>query len=131
VTADETRISNPATHGTATPWRSNPDWSAWLKTGTVLWAARIHVPISFKPDEGQEALLLEEAQRDADAQVEEYRIMFGIGPDGWVPSERYEELKEAMSTLKASMIDSAESELDRNRIREHWIYDDMDEDEYR
>lgn len=88
-------------------------------------------PISFTPDEGQEALLLEQEQRDADARVEESRIMFGIGPDSWVPCEHYEQLKEAMCKLKASMIESAESELDRDRIREHWIYDDIDEDEYR
>ncbi|GAB7355593.1 hypothetical protein MBLNU459_g6058t3 [Dothideomycetes sp. NU459] len=88
-------------------------------------------PISFTLDEAQEALRLEQEQRDADAQIEESRIMYGIGSDGWVPCEHYDQLKEAMCTLKASMIESAESELDRDRIREHWVYDDMDEDEYR
>ena len=117
------------------PWEGD---TVTLKSGLIHMANKWHqvvgnsdpCPVSFTPDEEDECLRLEADQRDADAQMKASKETLGIGPEGWVPCEHYPRDKEAIATMKANMIEEAESELDRTRIREHWVYDDMDEEEY-
>jgi hypothetical protein len=87
-------------------------------------------PIAFSEDEVSECLRLHAAQVEADEQLQACRDVIGIGPEGWVPAGQYEELKQRESKLKADALEAAESEEERQKLREHWIFDDFDEEEY-
>ncbi|KAF1943375.1 hypothetical protein EJ02DRAFT_502228 [Clathrospora elynae] len=92
--------------------------------------ARPPCPIAFSEDEVSESLRLNAAQADADEQLQACRDAIGIGPEGWVTSEQYNEIKGRESKLKADALEAAESEEERLRLCEHWIFDDFDEEEY-
>jgi hypothetical protein len=87
-------------------------------------------PIAFSEDEVSECLRLHTAQVEADEQLHACRDAVGIGPEGWVPVEQYDEIKQRESKLKADALEAAESEEERQKLREHWIFDDFDEEEY-
>jgi hypothetical protein len=87
-------------------------------------------PISFTEDEERECLRLHAAQIEADEQLQACRDVVGIGPEGWVPLELYDETKQRETKLKADALDAAESEEERTRLCEHWIFGDFDEEEY-
>lgn len=92
--------------------------------------ARPPCPIAFSEDEVSECLRLHAAQVEADVQLQACRDVIGIGPEGWVPSEQYDEIKHRENKLKADALEAAESEEERAMLFEHWIFDDFDEDEY-
>lgn len=73
---------------------------------------------------------LHAAQIEADEQLQACRDAIGIGPEGWVPLDQYDEVKKREVKLKADALAAAESAQDRSMLREHWIFDDFDEDEY-
>ena len=56
--------------------------------------------------------------------------MLGLGPEGWVSNDDYEGAMEAIAQMKAMCLDEASTEIEIAAVRDHWIYDDMDEDEY-
>ncbi|KAF2437996.1 hypothetical protein P171DRAFT_467594 [Karstenula rhodostoma CBS 690.94] len=87
-------------------------------------------PISFTEDEVTECKRLNAAQIEADEQLQACRDVIGIGPEGWVPLEYYEETKQRALKLKADALEAAESEEERVRLGEHWIFDDFDEEVY-
>lgn len=87
-------------------------------------------PINFTPGEEQECLRLDELEQEADEQLESSKAMLGLGPEGWVSNERYASVQAAIARIKALCLEEAESEVERRVIREHWVFDDMDEDEY-
>jgi hypothetical protein len=87
-------------------------------------------PITFSDDEIGECLRLNAAQVESDEQMQVCRDVVGIGLEGWVPTELYGETKERGNKLKADALEAAESEEERNRLCEHWIFDDFDEEEY-
>lgn len=87
-------------------------------------------PIAFSEEEVSECLRLNAAQAEADEQLQACRDAIGIGPEGWVPLEQYNEIKQRENKLKADALEAAESEEERLRICEHWIFDDFDEEEY-
>ncbi|KAF2083964.1 hypothetical protein K490DRAFT_76144 [Saccharata proteae CBS 121410] len=92
--------------------------------------ARASCPISFSEDEVIEYERLNAAQIEADEQLQACRDVIGTGPEGWVPLEQYEEAKQRERKLKADALEAAESEEERARLSEHWIFDDFDEGEY-
>lgn len=87
-------------------------------------------PISFPEDVVSECLRLNSAQIEADEELEACREVIGVGPEGWVPTDHYEEAKQRESKLKADSLAAAESEEERATAVEHWIFDDFDEEEY-
>ncbi|KAF2126260.1 hypothetical protein P153DRAFT_347351 [Dothidotthia symphoricarpi CBS 119687] len=87
-------------------------------------------PIAFSEEEVSECLRMNAAQVEADEQLQACRDAIGIGPEGWVPLEQYDEIKERESKLKADALDAAESDEDRLMLCEHWMFDDFDEEEY-
>ncbi|KAF2761663.1 hypothetical protein EJ05DRAFT_496565 [Pseudovirgaria hyperparasitica] len=87
-------------------------------------------PISFTEDEVTECKRLNAAQIEADEQLQTCRDVIGVGSEGWVPVEQYEETKQRETKLKADAFNAAESEEERMRLSEHWIFDDFDEEEY-
>ncbi|KAF1932981.1 uncharacterized protein M421DRAFT_399461 [Didymella exigua CBS 183.55] len=86
--------------------------------------------ISFLEDNVKHYLHLNAVQIEADEQLQACRNAIGIGPEGWVPLDQYDEIKQRESKLKADALEAAESEQERLMLLEHWIFDDFDEDEY-
>ncbi|XPT00062.1 hypothetical protein M3J09_009224 [Ascochyta lentis] len=87
-------------------------------------------PIGFSEDEVKNCLHMNAAQIEADEQLQACRDAIGIGPEGWVPLDQYDEVKRRESKLKADALEAAESDQERLMLYEHWIFDDFDEDEY-
>jgi hypothetical protein len=52
------------------------------------------------------------------------------GPEGWVATEHYEEAKRRAQKLLDGTLEEAENEQDVLEIRNNWIFDDFDEEEY-
>ncbi|RMD44046.1 hypothetical protein DV735_g1155, partial [Chaetothyriales sp. CBS 134920] len=87
-------------------------------------------PITFSEPEVKQCLQLYSAQVEADEQFTECRDAIGVGPEGWVPPDQYEDAKQREDKLKADALGSAESEDERAKLIEHWIFDDFNEEEY-
>jgi hypothetical protein len=77
-----------------------------------------------------ECLRLDDLEQEAAELLRGSMEMFGLGPEGWVSNENYEAVKKAIDEMKETSLDQAETEFERTVIRDHWVYDDMDEDEY-
>ncbi|EME42126.1 hypothetical protein DOTSEDRAFT_45678 [Dothistroma septosporum NZE10] len=90
----------------------------------------IPCPISFSNAEEEECLRLDDSEREAEEQMKDTNESLGIGPEGWVPNDHYEAVKHVVVKMKELALKQAETEIDRRAIREHWIFDDLDEDEY-
>jgi hypothetical protein len=87
--------------------------------------------ITFEGDEEEhECFRLDELEQGAEEQLEASKEMLGLGPEGWVSHENYEAAQAAIATMKTMCLEQAESELERTAVRDHWVFDDMDEDEY-
>lgn len=87
-------------------------------------------PIDFPEDVMNECLRLHSAQVEADDQFEACKDAIGVGSEGWVPWDQFEEARRSESKLKADALDAAGSDEERAKLREHWVFDDFDEDEY-
>lgn len=87
-------------------------------------------PILFSEAEEEECLRLDDSEREAEEQMRDTKEMLGVGPEGWVPNDHYEAAKEAVMEMKKLALERAETQTDRIAVSEHWVFDDMDEDEY-
>ena len=92
--------------------------------------SEVPCPLIFSEHEAAACIQLDKAQVEADEQLEACREAIGVGTEGWVPLEFYEEVKQREVKLKADALDAAESEEERVRTREHWIFDDFCEEDY-
>lgn len=107
------------------------NWSCTIGSNSnAETSAGVHCPISFSEDEISQSDRLSAAKMEADELLQTCRDRVGIGIEGWVPLNYYEEAKQREMKLKAFALDAAESEEERAEISEHWIFDDFDEDEY-
>ena len=122
-------------HHATEPWEGdNVTLKADLIHLTQNWqdiAATSCCPVSFAEAEVAECLQLHDRQAEADQGLKTFEDIIGMGPEGWVPSELYEEVKQRSIKFRADTVDAAESELDRERINAHWPFDDFDEEMYR
>ncbi|PPJ57977.1 hypothetical protein CBER1_09408 [Cercospora berteroae] len=87
-------------------------------------------PISFSEAEEEECLRLDDLEREAEEQMRDTIESIGIGPEGWVLNDHYEAAKEVVVEMKKLALERAGTEMDRIAVSEHWVFDDMDEDEY-
>jgi hypothetical protein len=87
-------------------------------------------PVAFDPEDVRKTMELDEEQREADNLLELFRNMIGFGPEGWVPTERYEAAMASGEKAKENALALAESEEDRKEIIEHWLLNDIDEEKY-
>lgn len=65
-----------------------------------------------------------------DQLLQSCRDVVGIGPEGWVSFEQYDWSIEIGERLKRGALNAAESEEERQGLRDHWVFDDFDESEY-
>jgi len=93
-------------------------------------SSRPSCPILFTEDEMSECLRLNAEQIESDEQLQACRDAIGVGSEGWVPLELYDETKQRENKLRADALEAAESEEERAMLREHWVFGDFDEEEY-
>ena len=87
-------------------------------------------PIVFDAEDVRETTKLNEVQRKADKAFEVWQNMLGLGPEGWVPTQHYEEAVALCKQTKEEALTEATSEEERAEIMAHWPWDDMDEGKY-
>jgi hypothetical protein len=87
-------------------------------------------PVVFDAEDVREMRELDEVQRGVDETLEACRNMIGFGPEGWVPTEYYEEAMARSKHLKEDVLAEARSDEERAEIAAHWLMDDMDEEKY-
>jgi len=88
-------------------------------------------PITFEGDkEEHECFRLDELEQGAEERLEASKEMLDLGPEGWVSHENYEAAQAAIAGIKVMCLEQAGSEFERTAVRDHWVFDDMDEDEY-
>lgn len=87
-------------------------------------------PIQFSTDEIKQSLHMHVEQLDSDQQLQSCKNAIGMGSEGWVPIEEYENALQRTRLVKAGILEAAEEEEDRRMIEEHWMFDDFDEGEY-
>lgn len=68
-------------------------------------------------------------QEEADAQMDILRNVIGIGIDGWVAHEGYNDAVARASEMKEQALAYAENEVERVLTLRHWPFDDHDEAE--
>ncbi|KAL3486062.1 hypothetical protein BJX62DRAFT_26138 [Aspergillus germanicus] len=98
-----------------------------LRSGLQV-VARIPYPVTqpLSEEESAEYLRLDHAQGEAEEQLQTCQDFVGVGREGWVPDE----VKQREVKLKADALEAAESEEERTRLEESWIFDDFEEDNY-
>jgi hypothetical protein len=86
-------------------------------------------PIAFADDESSEFLRLSRLQLEADEALQACQEAIGMGSDGWVPTEHYDEAKQRERKTKAVVLDASETEEERARMQENLICDDFNEED--
>ncbi|TBU29340.1 protein kinase subdomain-containing protein PKL/CAK/Fmp29 [Dichomitus squalens] len=86
-------------------------------------------PVAFEAEDVRETMKLDEEQRDSDEAFQGLRNVIGFGSEGWVPTERYEEVMARSKQMKEGALAIATPE-ERPEIVGHWPMDDMDEEPY-
>ncbi|KAK5109410.1 hypothetical protein LTR62_007076 [Meristemomyces frigidus] len=97
---------------------------------TICGSSADPCPITFTDEEERECLRLDDLEQNAVEQLEASKAMLGLGPEGWISNENYEAAQAAIAQMKVMCLEQAETDSGRRAIREHWVYDDMDEEEY-
>jgi hypothetical protein len=87
-------------------------------------------PVVFDAEDVRETRKLDEVQRKADETLEACRRLIGYGPEGWVPTEHYEEAMTRSKRLKEVASTRAGKEKEWAEVAVHWPFDDMNEEEY-
>ncbi|SMR44865.1 unnamed protein product [Zymoseptoria tritici ST99CH_3D1] len=96
----------------------------------LVTAANTPCPITFAEEEEREYFRLDDLEQEATEQLKGSMEMLGLGPEGWVSNEKYKAATEAIARMKEMCLEQAETELERVAIRDHWVYDDLEEEEY-
>lgn len=72
---------------------------------------------------------MEHAQLEVDEQFQQCKEAIGVGSEGRVPNEYYEDAKECERKLKADALDAAETDEERQHLIDNWLFDDFSEGE--
>lgn len=117
------------------PWEGE---TVELKTALIqateeweeLTGGGVPCPIEFDAQDLRETTALNEELSPADRGFEILQSMCGVGEEGWVLAEDYENAVEFLKERKEEALAGAESEEERGEIMAHWPWDDMDEMKY-
>lgn len=86
-------------------------------------------PLTFEEEESEKVLQGALEQEEADGQLEIVRNAVGVGIDGWVSNDGYDEAVAVAARMKAEALDNAEDDSEREIIMKYWLFDDFDEKE--
>jgi hypothetical protein len=56
--------------------------------------------------------------------------MLGLGPEGWVSCDKFNAARETIDRMKEMCWEQAETDSEKFAVRDHWFYDDLDDEEY-
>ena len=118
------------------PWEGETlELKAALIEATENWemlsgGGGVPCPVVFDPEDVRATKALEEVQTGADESMERCQNMVSCGPEGWVPTEHYEEAMRISRQAKEDTLARARSEEEQAEILAHWPLDDMDEEKY-
>ncbi|EED83412.1 predicted protein [Postia placenta Mad-698-R] len=117
------------------PWEGDAlDLKVALIRATERWETLTGLgapcPVIFDADDVRETRKLNELQEKTDRAFEVWQNIFGLGPDGWVPTQHYEEAVALCKQAKEEALTEATSQEERAEIMAHWPWDDMDEGKY-
>ncbi|RDX44619.1 protein kinase subdomain-containing protein PKL/CAK/Fmp29 [Lentinus brumalis] len=84
----------------------------------------------IQASEKWKTMKLDAEQNEADEMLEVLQNMLGVGPEGWMPTEHYEEAVTRTRQLKEEALAAAETAEERAEVATHWPFDDMDEEKY-
>lgn len=84
-------------------------------------------PIQYSESSIKSITDMHRQQQEMDEVMGQMREAIGTDITGWVPNERYSASKELAGTIKQQMIEQADP-AERDGIRNHFPFDDFDED---
>jgi hypothetical protein len=87
-------------------------------------------PVTFDPQDVVETMALMKAQAKVDWNLEAFEGVFRISDEGKVDAENYRNARKMCREELAEQLERAGTEEERERVKEHWVYNDMDEGEY-
>ena len=117
------------------PWEGETfELKLALIQATERWRALtgggVPCPVEFDAEDIRETRKLNEVQATADRFFEIWQNMVGLGEEGWVPTEDYEDAVAFFEKMKEEALAGAKSAEERAEIMGHWPWDDMDEEKY-
>jgi hypothetical protein len=86
-------------------------------------------PIEFDRAEAKACLKTDLELMDIDAQIADLRGRFGIGSDGWIPAEEFDEAVAKNNQVLKNLLNLAEDDRDLDLTLRHYPFVDHDEDE--
>ena len=101
-----------------------------IENWEMLTGGSAPCPVVFDAEDVRETMELDEVQRRADETLEACRNIIRFWPEGWVPTECYEETMARSKKAKEDTLAEARSDEERAEIATHWPFDDMDEEKY-
>lgn len=88
-------------------------------------------PVVFDAEDVRETAKLNGVLEESDRLVEAWQNASGLGQDGLVSTQHYDEAMVLCKRMKESALADAEAtEEERAQIAAHWPFDNMDEEEY-
>ncbi|TBU26130.1 kinase-like domain-containing protein [Dichomitus squalens] len=117
------------------PWEGETvDLKSALIQVTEKWneltGGGVPCPIEFDAKDLRETAVLNKQLSEAERGFNILQGMCGVGEEGWVLAEDYENAVAFLKETKEEALAGAESVEEREEIMSHWPWDDMDETEY-
>ena len=127
-------LRNRLFHHASNPWEGETlELKVALIRATQKWGTltgrNAPCPVVFDAEDERQTMELNEVQRKADKTFEIWQNILGLGPEGWVPTQDYEEAVALCKQMKEEALMEATSEEERAEMA-HWPWDDMDEGKY-
>lgn len=92
--------------------------------------AEVPCPIHFDPEDVAKTKAFDKRMQTADDNYRGVQFMLGFQSETWVPLEEYDLIKAEAEILKKTVFDDLSSDEEREQCRPHWLFDDMDEEDY-
>ncbi|OJD12298.1 hypothetical protein ACJ73_09379 [Blastomyces percursus] len=87
-------------------------------------------PVVISEQDAQKRAAQDDSLRDVDTELEQINGFLGVGPDGWISNELFEQAKERAQSIKAEGFAAVDDDPWLRRMTEqHWPFDDYNEDE--
>ncbi|KAH6905620.1 hypothetical protein BKA70DRAFT_1291719 [Coprinopsis sp. MPI-PUGE-AT-0042] len=106
-----------------------------LTAGSACPTRHSQCPFEFDDKDARQAGIIAENMVENVEGLKEYQdLAGGVADDGWVPVERYDNAKAVLEGAKRAAIkmgdDPEFGEESKQIVMAHWLFDDMDEEDY-
>lgn len=97
--------------------------------GGALTGEGLPCPVNFDPEDVIRTLALDKKLRRADENMWKLGLAIGFASAGWVPIDRYVEVKADVEKMKRQVWEMLTTDEDRANTKKHWPLDDMNEED--